>query len=237
MLTQSSIPVIAVVVVSAIIVAGLVGYAFVSTSSNLASLSRQNTDLSQQVSNLNQQIGDQNGQLSSLNQQIGNQNQQIGSLDEQVSTLEQRTQTVITVQDTIVTMQTTTLLLTTTQTSIGEIPQSALVVTGSSYDNQSSTFTFLVQNTENYTVYAQLSASFYGAACNFYAGEGTYLSQVYTFAQTSSITITMDLKAANLYASQYCGQEPVISVSLNFEASSSVVSPTYQFQIVPGYQL
>jgi prefoldin subunit 5 len=91
--SQSGVRVIATIIVAAIVVVGLVGYSYYTTSSSLASLSEQNSNLSQQLSsldqqasNLNQQVSSGNQQISSLNQQVSSQNQQISGLNQQVST-------------------------------------------------------------------------------------------------------------------------------------------------------
>jgi hypothetical protein len=117
-----------------------------------------------------------------------------------------------------------------------QVPLSTLVVTGSSYNNVTAVFSFHVQDTQTFTVYAQLSASFYGPTCEFYAGEGSYTSQVYAFSPGSTTTITLNLKGMTFSPSEFCGKEPIAYFSMSFAASSTTVSPTYQFDVLPNYQ-
>jgi hypothetical protein len=256
--STGTLTVIVTVLVGVIIVLGLVGYSYYATSSSLSSLSEQNSNLGQQLSNLNQQdsnlnqqVSNQNQQVSSLNQQIANGNQLISSLSQQVSTLEQNTLTTVTLTNTLVNVEITTSVVTTTQTSlvtttqtsrvtttqtsIGAVPQATLVITGDSYDNTTHTFTFQVQNTQNYTVYAQLSASLWGQTsfgCNGQAG--TFISQVYTF-KPSAVTTTQLSLSLGTYVG-FCGGNPLSSIEANFVIpQSTAVSPTYTFIIVPNY--
>jgi uncharacterized coiled-coil protein SlyX len=239
------------VIVAAIVIMGLVGYSYYTTSSSLSSLSEQNSDLNQQLLNLNQQVSNGNQQISGLNQQVSNGNQQVSSLSQQVSTLEQKTLTVVTQTNTVVNVETTTSLVTTTQislvtttqtslvtttqTSISSVPQSSLIMTGDSYNNVTHTFTFQVQNTENYIIYAQLSASLWGQTnfgCNGQAG--TFISQVYTFNPGTVITTQLSLALGSY--SGFCGGNPLSSIQANFVIpQSTAVSPTYTFIVVPNY--
>jgi uncharacterized coiled-coil protein SlyX len=192
--------------------------------------------LSEQNANLNQQLSSQNQQISGLGQQVSNGNQQISSLNQQVSTLEQRTITAVTATNTVVTVETTTSLVTTTLTSISAVPESALIITADSYNNATYTFTFQAQNTQNYIVYAQLSASLWGQggfeSCDGQAG--TFVSQVLTFNPGAVVTIQLSLALAT-YAG-FCGVNPLTSIEANFVvAPSTPVSPTYTFIVVPNY--
>lgn len=250
--------------VAAIIVVAVVSYGYVRTSSSLSALSQQNTSLSQQVIGLNQQLSNlyqqnanlnqqvsavsqqesalasQNSnlgiQVAGLNQQLSGLNQQVSNLNQQVSTLEQQTMTVVTETNTIVSVQTTKVSITSTVTSISAVPQSALVVIGDSYDTTNHIFSFQVQNTQNYTIYAQLSASLWGGGggifCNGQAG--SFISQVYTFTPKSITTTTLDLTLGQWAG--YCGGNPVSSTNVNYVIpQSTAVSPTYTFNIVPNY--
>jgi hypothetical protein len=88
--------VIATVVVGLIIIAGLITYTYYDTSSEMSTISQQN---------------------SGLGQQALVQSQQISSLNQQVSVLQQKTVQVVTVQNTIETVVTTTSVSTVTQVS------------------------------------------------------------------------------------------------------------------------
>ena len=221
MSAQNNTQVIATVLVGVIVVAGLVGYSYYTMSSKLTSMSSQNASLGQQ--------------LTGLSQQVSNGNQQMSSLSQQVSTLQQRTLTVVTMTNTIVTVQTTTSVETTTQTSISAVPQSSLVITGDSYNNTTHTFTFQVQNNQNYIVYAQLSATLWGSTsfeCNGQAG--TFVSQVYTFAADAVTTTQLSLALGSY--SGFCGGNPLSSIQMNFVIPQSTpVSLTYTFLVVPNY--
>jgi len=218
-------------------VLAVVGYGYITTSSNLSSVSSENVRLGNQI--------------DGLNQQVSNGNEQIAGLGQQVSVLQQRTQTVLTETNTVVSIvptvstvtttqtslvtTTTTSLVTRTVTSITAVPQSSLIVTANSYDNASHTFTFQVQNSENYTIYAQLSASLWGQSsfgCNGQAG--TFVSQVYTFLPGAVVSTQLSLTLGSY--SGFCGGNPLSSIQMNFIIPQSTpVSPTYTFIIVPNY--
>jgi archaellum component FlaC len=249
----SRISVIATVIVGLLVIGSV--YYFVSQSSaqessQISALSQQNANLNGQVANLGQQLGNSNnqqiaslnqqitnldGQIGSLNQQVGAGNQRISSLQQQVSTLEQNTATVITVSNTVETVVTTTSVTTTTVTSVTQVPQSTLVVVQDSYSNTTKTFTFQVQNTQSYTVYAQLSASLWGQSSFGCNGQiGTFISQVYAFNPGTVTSTTLDLHLGQYVG--FCGGNPVTSLQMNFVIpQSTAVSPTYSFNIVPGY--
>ena len=176
----SDAPTLVVTVVLGVLIVGLVLYsAYGIDVPGLSSLSTQNAALSGQVGNQDNQLLALDQQLSTQAQQLTSLNGQISSLNQQVSTLEQKTLSVVTMTNTLITFETTTSLLTTTQTSlvtttvtsqvtttqtsISAVPQSALIITGNSYNNVTHTFTFQVQNTQNYIVYAQLERESMGA--------------------------------------------------------------------------
>lgn len=248
--SQSSAPIIAVLVV-AIILLGAVGYGDYSNSTALSSLSQQNTGLNDQLSALSQQNSNLNQQLSDQNQQISNLDGQVGSLGQQVSSLAQETQTVLTMTNDIISIETTTSVQTTTQTSlvtttqtstltstetsISSVPQSTLIITGDSYSNATYTFTFQVQNTQDYVVYAQLSASLWGQGGTFCNGQvGTFVSQVYTFNPGVTTTTQLNLNLGSYVG--FCGGNPLSSIQMNFVVpQSTAVSPTYTFIVVPNY--
>jgi uncharacterized coiled-coil protein SlyX len=244
--------VISSIIVGALIIAA-VGATYYLTSSQVSSLSAQNTNLEgqvgslgdqlsglnqqvasqdQQMSSQNQQIGSLNQQVSNLNQQIGNANGQISSLSQQIST---QTVKVVTETDTVNNIVTTTYVTTETLTSITEVPMSTLVVLSDTYSNATKTFTFQVQNTENYTVHAQLSASLWGQTSFGCNGQiGSYISQVYTFGPNSETTTVLNLTLGQYVG--FCGTNPTSSLQMNYVIpQSTAVSPTYSFNIVPGY--
>jgi hypothetical protein len=231
--TQSNTPVIVGVVLGVIIVVAVVGYGY-TTSSSLASMSRQNTNLSQQLSGLSQQD-------SGLDQQASSQDQQISSLSQQVSTLGQRTLTVVTQTNTVVSVETTTSVVTTTETSISAVPDSALIITGDSYDNATHTFTFQVQNTERYVVYAQLSATVEDDSTTCPSFDVyIYTSQIYNFTALETISVPLNLTltsqsvAAGSNSNPACS--PVNEAIVQFILpQSTAISSTYDFTISPSY--
>jgi hypothetical protein len=251
MSSQGNRPLLATVIVGVIVIAALVS-SFVLTSSNLSSLSRQNTDLSQQLSNVNQQdtalnqefagqsqqISSQNQELSSLGQQVSNLNQQVSglgqqdsSLSQQVSTLEQRTLTVVTMTNTVVTLETTTSTVTTTQTSVTAVPEATLVVTGDSYNGTSQTFTFQVQNTQNFTIYAQLHAVVdFGSSGACFPSDKTafFISQVYTWLPNQTIPVAFNITLISYTCGSGPGQGQFSAEFMT--ANNAQVSPVYDFQ-------
>jgi predicted PurR-regulated permease PerM len=237
--------VISSIIVGALIIAA-VGATYYLTSSQVSSISAQNTNLKGQVgslgdqlSGLNQQIASQDQQIGSLNQQDSNLNQQLSNANGQISSLSQQisTQTVkvVTETDTVNNIVTTTFVTTTTLTSITEVPMSTLVVLSDTYSNATKTFTFQVQNTENYTVHAQLSASLWGQTSFGCNGQiGSYISQVYTFGPNSETTTILNLTLGQYVG--FCGTNPTTSLQMNLVIpQSTAISPTYSFNIVPGY--
>lgn len=219
--------VIATIVLGAVII-GAVAYGIYSTNSGLSALSEQNASLKGQIVGLGYQVSAVSGQESSLSQQLS-------SLRQQVSTLEQRTLTVVTVSNTVVYVQTTSVTTTATVTSISAVPQSTLVIVGDTYDNASKTFQFTVQNTQTFTVYAQLSATLSGTSCTYINNQGSYLSQVYTFEPLSNTVTSLDLNLGS-YQSNWCGHTPIVFLTMSYVAPTSTsVSQTYTFNIVPPY--
>jgi len=117
-----------------------------------------------------------------------------------------------------------------------QVPLSTLVIVGDTYDNASRTFQFTVQNTQTFTVYAQLSATFWGTSCSFYNSQGSYLSQVYTFKPVSNTVTTLNLNLGAYQSNQFCGHTPVVYLTMSYIAAASTsVSQTYTFNVIPYY--
>lgn len=117
-----------------------------------------------------------------------------------------------------------------------QVPLSTLVIVGNSYDNASNTFEFIVQNTQNFTVYAQLSATLWGTNCIYYNSQGTYLSPVYTFKPLANTTTTLNLALGAYQSNQFCGHTPVVDLTMSYVvAPSTAVSQTYTFNVIPNY--
>ena len=225
----------ATVIVGIVILAGLVGYTFYTNSSSLSSLSDQNANLRQQLSGVSQQESTLGQQVSNFNQQESSLSQQVSSLNQQVSILQQKTVQVVTVSNTIVTVETTTSVETSTVTSVSAVPEGTLVIEVDSYNDSAKTFTFQVQDTQNYTVYAQLSAI---VGIGTFGGCGTpnqsyFISPVYTFQPRQTTVATFNTA---LITSATCGSSLNYGqVVLNFVAGNNlVVSPSYTFYYNPA---
>ena len=251
---QGNSSVIAAIAVGAVIVCAVV-YGIYSSDSSFSALSEQNTSLKGQIASLNQQISNvyqQESSLSEQNSNLGSQitglsqqnvglNQQLSNLQQQVSTLEQRTLSVVTVSNTVVYVQTTSVTTTSTVTSITAVPISALVIVADSYNSSTDTFTFQAHNNQNYTIYAQVSATLFG---NFVGGAcqstnvGSFISQVYTFnpRTTTQTTLNLALGSYTSCASSVANVVNSLTMSLVVPPSTSV-SPTYNFNVVPSYTI
>lgn len=209
--------------------------------SQAATLQSQATSLQSQVTSqaasLQSLTGTQQAQATSLNQVQGSLQSVQGQLSSITSELSTHDTDLVTITQQLRNVSATVQALKVKLSSLTpQVPLSTLVVTGSSYSNVTSTYTFQVQNTQTFAVYAQLGASFYGNACQFYAGEGSYMSQVYAFAPNSHTTVSVNFKSVTFTSSSFCGKEPIAYFTMNFVASSVAVSPTYTLYVVPGYQ-
>ena len=198
-----------------------------SLGNQAASLQNQLTQAQQSQASTGALVTSLQGSLQAVQSQLATINGELSSQGANLLTVEQQLKSVnATVQS----------LSTKLSSLFPQVPMSTLVVTGSSYSNASATYSFQVENTQTFTVFAQLSVSFYGNACSFYAGEGSYLSQVTTFGPRSNTTFNLDFKSVTFYPSSFCGKEPIAYFSMDFVASSNQVSPGYTFYVVPGYQ-
>jgi len=241
----------------AIIVLGAVfAYVFYYQNNQISSQSNQISSQAGQISTLESEIASLSagastiqGQLSQLqgsqsttNSEVSSIQGSLHSLQSQLSTIQGELQTEVntnyqTLNSEIQNMNTTLQALATKlSTLFPQVPQSALTIVGSNYDNSSAVYTFTVHNSQAYSIYAQLSASFYGNPCNFYAGEGSYMSQVLSFGPNATLTIPVDFKGVAFSASSFCGKEPVAYFTMDFVASSTTLSQSYTFQVNPPYQ-
>lgn len=234
MSSQSNASVMATVIVGIIIVAGLVGYTFYTNSSSLSSLSGQNANLKQQLSGVSQQE-------STLGQQVSNLNQQVSTLNQQVSVLQQKTIQVVTVSNTVEVIETTTSTTTSTVTSVTAVPESALVVVVDTYNNSTHVFTFQVQNNQNYTIYAQISATLFGG---FVGGNcqstvvGSFISQIYTFNPRTTTQTSMNLALGSYTGCANPSTNVVNSLTMSLIIPPSTsASPAYNFNVVPSYTI
>ena len=137
----------------------------------------------------------------------------------------------MTVQNTIETEVMVTSTTTFTVTSVTEVPTSTLIIVNDTYNPASLTFHFMVQNTQNFTVYAQISAqeglSYCGAGGNYLA---FFLSPVYSLASRSITTVPFNTTLVTPYSPTSCGSVAIGQFSVNFVAGNNmIVSPTYYF--------
>ena len=205
-----------------------------SLSNQASSLQSQLTQAQQSQSTTSAQVATLQGSLQTVQSQLSTIN---GELSSQDSTISNQSSSLLTIEQQLTSVNATLQSLSIKLSSLfPQVPMSTLVVTGSAYSNSSGVYTFEVENTQTFAVFAQLSVSFYGNACSFYAGEGNYLSQVTTFGPRSNTTFNLDLNSVTFYSSSFCGKEPIAYFSMDFQASSSQVSPSYTFYVVPGYQ-
>jgi hypothetical protein len=119
------------------------------------------------------------------------------------------------------------------------VPLSTLEVVSEAYNTTSATFSIVVQNNLDVTVYAQIYAILYGQVTTVTSADGcdgtagTYTSQLYQFPANSTTSTQLPL-SQGIYDG--CGISPLSSVWLDFEASQSVqVSHVYTFDVVPPY--
>jgi hypothetical protein len=204
----SNVSIAATALVGVLVVLSFTSYTYYLTNSSLASLSSQNSSLNGQVANLG-------GQIQGLNQQV--------------ASLQQKTVQVVTVQNTIETVETTTWTTTFTVTSVTAVPQSTLVITADHYSAANKTYYFQVQDTQNFVVYAQISASVTGDCGCAYNFMGFYISQIYQLMPLATSTLSYNLTLTS-YNGGNMGQKPV-DITLTLQTANNVaVSPTYTFQ-------
>jgi hypothetical protein len=119
-----------------------------------------------------------------------------------------------------------------------QVPLTTLVVLSDAYDNVTDTFSFNVQNTQGYVVYAQLSAAMFGQpafGCSNQAG--VYVSGIYVF-NPNSVTVTQLNLALGAYTpvNNPCSVNPVTSITMSFVIpQSTAVGSTYTFTVAPAY--
>ena len=249
---NQAVAVVAVIAAVGLAIGGLSYYYSVGINNQVQQDKTTITDLQDTVSALQTDVSSLQGQLSQTMQSQSTQSGQIATLQttlqsvsSQLTSVNQELNTATAadasfqsqVSAQLQSINASLAMLSTKVTALTpQVPLSTLVVTGSSYNNVTAVYTFQVQNTQTFTVYAQLGVSFYGPACEFYAGEGSYTSQVYSFSPGSNTTVTLNLKDMAFSPSEFCGKEPIAYFSMSFAASSTTVSPSYQFDVLPNYQ-
>jgi hypothetical protein len=129
----------------------------------------------------------------------------------------------------------TTTSVTTLTTTIETVPSTTLLVTSDSYSNATKTVSMTVENTENYTVYAQFSATMYGnPCCGFGNTAGSYSSSVIQFNPLSATNVPFVLTQGNYYG-DCVGYISSVQLSYSISGQSSPVSGSYTFPISPAF--
>ncbi len=133
-----------------------------------------------------------------------------------------------------------TVTSTTTNTvtsSITQVPDTALVITNESYSNATKTMSLLVENTENYTIYAQFSATMNGNPCCGYSNPaGTYSSSVFQFFPLSTTNVSYNITDADYYGDciTYVTSAQLF-LFVQGVPTYTQVSGTYTFEIAPSF--
>lgn len=212
---------------------------------NKASLSSQITVLQYAIGSLQSQLSQsqqaQNSdalQISTLQSDLRNVQSQLDNViaefnSNMLSNLAFQDQTYTQLQGVSVSLSVLTAKL---NALTPEAPNSILAIINHTYDNATGTFTFVVQNTRNFTVYAQMSVQMFTdeSDCGLV---GSYYSQVYAFPPESE-TVTQLSLASTLYefTEPVCLGGPVTRINLYYMVGQfSGVSPIYEFDVVPGY--
>ncbi|MDG7000771.1 MAG: hypothetical protein JRN15_16890 [Nitrososphaerota archaeon] len=191
---------------------------------------------------LNAQVSSYQTSISSYESNVSSYQSIVSSMSAHPSTTTLTTTSISTSTTTSIHNITYTTLETVTSTTtytyrIDQVPSSALVVTAESYSNATKLITMTVQNTENYTVYAQVSATMYGnPCCGFGNVAGSYSSTVFQFNPLASSIISFSITQGNYYG-DCIGY--VSTVQLYFtvatQSGSSQASGNYTFQISPAF--
>jgi hypothetical protein len=205
---------LAIAILSLIVMASASAYLY---SSNQTALAQQKSAYDTQISALQAQISIIQAQLASAEQQESADSSAISSLQSSVTSIQTQLPT------------------------ISQVPQATLVITNDVYNSENATFTLTVKNTQNYTVYAQLSATVEddSTTCpNF--DVYIYTSQIYNFTPRETISVPLNLTlssesvAAGSYSNPACSSvnEAIVKFIL---PQSTAISSTYDFTISPNY--
>jgi hypothetical protein len=196
----------------------------VTASASVYLYSSNQTALAQQKSAYDTQISALQGQISTIQTQVASAEQQESADSSAISSLQSSVTSILTQLPTI-----------------SRVPQATLVITNDVYNSGNTTFTFTVKNTQNYTVYAQLSATVEGdtGSCPSF-DVYIYASQIYNFTPRETISVPLNLAlssqsvAAGSYSNPACSSvnEAIVQFIL---PPSTAVSSTYDFTVSPNY--
>lgn len=190
---------------------------------------------------LNAQVSSDQTSIIMYEVNVSSYQSEVSSMSAHPSTTTLTTTSISTTTTTSVQNITRTTLETVTSVTtytyrINQVPSSALVVSSESYSNATKSVTMSVLNTENYTIYAQVSATMFGNPCCGYGNTaGTVTSSVFQFNPFSSTSVSFDI-ADGSYNGFCIGY--ISSVQLFFTTAtqpSSQASGTYTFQISPQF--
>jgi hypothetical protein len=205
---------VAIAILSLIVTASASVYLY---SSNQTALAQQKSAYDTQISALQGQISTIQTQLASAEQQESADSSAISSLQSSVTSIQTQLPT------------------------ISRVPQATLVITNDVYNSENATFTFTVKNTQNYTVYAQLSATVEDDSTRCPSFDVyIYTSQIYNFTPRETISVPLNLTlssesvAAGSYSNPACSSvnEAIVQFIL---PQSTAISPTYDFTVFPTY--
>jgi uncharacterized protein (UPF0333 family) len=203
---------------------------------NVESLQSTLAQTQQAQNSSSQQITTMQKNLQAVQTQLSQESSEISSLQSNsTSTQQQLAQISKQLQNLTTTVQELTAKV---NSLIPQVPLSTLVIVGDSYNGATKTFTLQVQNMESYIVYAQFSAIMYGVpCCGFGNTAGSYTSQVFQFKPISNVSVSFNITQANYYGDCI---GTVSTLELDFVAATQSssglqVSPSYTFQISPGY--
>lgn len=183
---------------------------------NTLSQSQQNSN-AQQISSIGASLQTLQAKLTSLGTQLNAT--EAGSSAQQQSLSQQ-------LQNMTATVKT---LSAEVKSLTARVPISTLVVVNDSYNPTTKTFTFIIDNTQNVTVLAQLNVQVYGnCGCGF-SGMGFFISPVYQFNPHVTTTAQYNTTLTSFNPPQV-SQQPV-NFSLILVAGGNVnVSPSYTFE-------
>jgi cell division protein FtsB len=217
-------------------------------------LSDTKTDLNAQIAGLQSTITSLRNTVTSLNKTLTSlqgtvaQNQQTeNALDQQITTLRidlQNLQNSVSslslwVNSTVITqLQSVTQSINAIQTRLSvlfpEVPNTTLIITNGVYNSGNATFIFTVRNTQNYTVYAQLSVTLEDPCNNGFWWY--YTSQIFTFTPLGTLSVPLNL-VLSIPSPNYSPSCTSINeaVVLFIIPQSTAISSTYDFTISPPY--
>jgi hypothetical protein len=206
---------------------------------NLAQIAGLQHSIASLQSGINEIASDTQGNQSSQQQRIVGLQSTLNTISGEISTLassvgnDSSSQSQINSQILSISVQLSSLSLQLSKIT-PTVPISTLVVVNDSY-NGAGMFSFMVHNTLNETVYAQLSAILYGTPSNDCTGvAGNFLSQIIQFNPLSTTAAQLDM-SGGVY-SGCAALFPINQVSVSFIAANSTrVSLGYNFNVTPSY--